>query len=316
MARRVNLDVLPYPIATAMRRIRACHDKDAKRLKYVLQAAEMTARFLAIVVLADLRESIRAQRLEPNEALARFPDSLRRPSFGHWIEILREGERLLADSEDAFMPELRDLVFARKLGSPGEGLNLLQDIVTVRNRFAHGDMGPAEIAKSCDELEAMMADLLRAMDFIEDYMPYYVKTVNVHRRRLEASKFAHQFWLLAGAYQDPEAIFSEREWHTDTEDFILEKEGGGFLNLHPLYLYLDPERYDEASGIRPDLYVMNGFERKKQGWKIHYLPCGTSGREFNSQELEYASEREMAERGIEELLQLLGSATAEAQTAD
>lgn len=312
MSTRVNLDILPYPIATSMRRIRACHDKDAKRLKYVLQAAEMTARFLAIVVLTDLREGLRKEALEASEPLARFADHLRRPSFGHWIEILREGVRVLAEWDDAFMPELRELVFARKLGSPGKGLALLQDIVSVRNRFAHGDMGPAEIAKSCDELEKMMAELLRAMDFIEDYMPYYVKTVNVHRRRLEASKFSHQFWLLAGAYQDPEAIFSEREWHTDTEDFILEKEAGGFLNLHPMYLYLDAERYDEASGIRPDLYVMNGFERKKQGWKIHYLPCGTSGREFTSQDLEYDAEREMAEKGVAELLGLLGGDAADA----
>ena len=159
--RRVNLDILPYPIATAMRRIRACHDKDAKRLKFVLQAAEMTARFLAIVVLTDLRQAIQQGRSETSEALQRCAEGLRRPSFGHWIEILREGSRALADDDEAFMPELRNLVFARKTGSPGKGLDLLQQMVTVRNHFAHGDMGSPEIGKACDELEQMMQELLK-----------------------------------------------------------------------------------------------------------------------------------------------------------
>ncbi|MCP3971347.1 MAG: hypothetical protein GY717_13710, partial [Rhodobacteraceae bacterium] len=122
----------------------------------------------------------------------------------------------------------------------------------------------------------------------------------------ETSRYSHQFWLLAGAYQDPEAIFSEREWHTDTEDFILEREGGGFINLHPMYLYLDSEKYDEATGIRPDLYVINGFERKKSGWNIKYLPCGASGREFATLDLGDERERNMAEQGLKEILELLG----------
>ncbi|MCP4041304.1 MAG: hypothetical protein GY731_05005, partial [Gammaproteobacteria bacterium] len=233
---RINLDGLPYPIATSMRRIRACHDKDAKRLKHVLQAAEMTARFLGVVILAEVREGMKQGYIQPNEALNRCGENMRRPAFGHWIELIREGMRVLAGREELFMPELRGLVFGRKIGSPGEGLDLLQQIVTVRNHFAHGDMGAVEIAKACENMEQLMAQLLLAMDFIEDYMPYYVKTVNVHQRRLETSRYSHQFWLLAGAYQDPEAIFSEREWHTDTEDFILEREGGGFINLHPMYL--------------------------------------------------------------------------------
>lgn len=304
--RRLNLDILPYPIATAMRRIRACHEKDAKRLKYVLQAAEMSARFLGVVVLADLRRGMREGWIESNETLGRCAESLRRPSFGHWIEILREGERVLAERDEAFMPELRELTFGRKLGSPGPALEALQEIVSVRNRFAHGDMSAPEIAKTCDELEEVMQGMLREMDFIEDYMPYYVKTVNVHQRRLKEPNFSHQFWLLAGAYQDPEAIFSERPWHTDTEDFILEREGGGFLNLHPLYLYLDSEKYDETSGVHPDLYVLNGYERKNRGWNLKYLPCGASGREFGSLELENEAERELAEQGLRELLELFG----------
>lgn len=304
--RRLNLDILPYPIATAMRRIRACHEKDAKRLKFVLQAAEMTTRFLAVVVLADLRQRIQQGHLTPNAALRSCAGHLRRPSFGHWIEILREGERVLAeqDEPEPFMPELRELIFARKIGSPGPGLERLDRIVSVRNRFAHGDMTPVEIARTCDDIEGLMQELLSAMDFIEDYMPYYVKTVNVHQRRRSDSIFTHQFWLLAGAYQDPEAVFSERPWHTDTEDFILERQGAGFLNLHPLYLYLDGEKYDESGNVHPDLYVLNGYERKGERWNLQYLPCGTSGREFGSRDLEDKAEGDLAARGLEELLEL------------
>ncbi|MCP4042392.1 MAG: hypothetical protein GY731_10630, partial [Gammaproteobacteria bacterium] len=76
---RINLDSLPYPIATSMRRIRACHDKDAKRLKHVLQAAEMTARFLGVVILAEVREGMKQGHIQPNEALNRCGENLRRP---------------------------------------------------------------------------------------------------------------------------------------------------------------------------------------------------------------------------------------------
>lgn len=305
---RVNLEILPYPIATSMRRIRACHDKDARRLKHVLQAAEMTARFFAIVVLCELRDLRLNDELQEQAALGRCIANLRRPSFGHWIELLREGSRTLANREEGFMPDLRQVVFGRKVGSPGMVLETLQELVTIRNGFAHGDMSPVDIQKNCDTAEELMKRLLGGFDFMEDYMPYYVKTVNVHRRHLDPLRYTHHFWLLAGPYQDPEAIFSEREWHTDTEDFILEREGGGFLNLHPLFIYLDNEKYDQTEDIRPDLYVFNGYEKGRQEYSVKFLPCGASGRNFDTKQLENDTERKLIERGLLELLELFEEA--------
>jgi hypothetical protein len=208
-----------------------------------------------------------------------------------------------------FMPELRDFVFAGRVGSPSKSMQLLNEINAVRNRWAHGDMTASEIQCVCDDCEKMVDELLKNMQFMEEYYPYYVQQVSVSRRRHQETSYSHTFYLLTNAYQSHDEEIKERNWHTDTDDIIIEKEEGGFLNLQPFFFYLDSEKSYYSPDIRPDLYVFNGFEKSKQGSLIiRYLPCGNSGEPFTTSELgdefEAQLEAELLSTGLQEYLQM------------
>jgi len=280
----VDREILPYPIAMAYQRIRACHGKDARRLKYILQTAEMTARFLGVVALSDLREQLKAGRLAPPAALQNAVGRLRRPAFGHWIEIVREAVRLLQGLDTAFMPELASVVFKAKSGALAAPFQLLSDAVILRNRFAHGDMKPAEIAKACDPTAQAMDDILGALGFFERYPTYYVRRISVRKRRLGESSYEHDFCLMSGALSPPEAVSEPRPWHTDANEVIVMGPEGAYLNLDPLVVFYEGEDEDSDPTILPDMYVLNGYDKKSAGPDIAYLPCGL-GREIKSREL-------------------------------
>jgi hypothetical protein len=305
-SKHFDLDSIPYPIATAFRRIKACHQKDVKRLKYILQTFETAIVFFAIVALNELFEkAIKNETPIPPSLTQPVQNLMNRPSFARWLEILRGTTRFLSEYESMFMPELRSFVFSGNTYSPSNNMHMANEMLTVRNRFANGDMQPEEILKACETCEKMTEKLLQNIQFMANYSPYYVRQINVRRRRHSETKFSHQFWRLSGPYQDPDALSEERSLHTDTDDIIIENSKGDFVNLHPLYLYICSEKQYYSPEIHPDLYVFNGFENTRDGINISYQPCGSGGRAFKSLELKDTEERALLNRGIQEYLDFL-----------
>lgn len=301
-----NLDILPYPIACFFRRIRASHAKDPKRLKHILQTVEMVARFFSIVVLSDLRDRVKNGQFPPPPTLKGYMEKLRRPSFGHWIEIMREGVRACKDLKQFFMPELEDFVFTRK-GSLTSHFEALSNMVTLRNKFAHGDMSVADIKRACETGESALTDIFSAMSFLSSYKTYFVKCIRVKKRRLDLCRYIHEFWLLSGPYTEPEAVSDERKWHTDSDEVIIERPDGSYIDLDPLIIYLDDEKSSESAGIRPDLYIFNGYEDRKGLLSIRYLPGGVNSQEFESRDLPDMADQELLSKGLVEYLELFHS---------
>jgi len=64
-SRRIQTDHLPGPIATSYRRIFTRHEPDVERLIFILDTAEITARFLSAVVLCTLRALAQQGKVEP-----------------------------------------------------------------------------------------------------------------------------------------------------------------------------------------------------------------------------------------------------------
>lgn len=301
-----NLEILPSPIALSYRRIRACHNKDARRLAHILQTAEMSARLLSVIILSDIREQVKKGLLAFPPPLKKPLENLRRPSFGHWIEIIREGMRALAENKSPFIPELRDFVFSGSIGSPSKSFQLLNDIVAIRNRFAHGNMPLPEIARTCDQAEKMVEDILAGLSFFEEYNLYYVKQINIRKRRLTVCSYTHQFCLLSGPHAPPDAVVEERDWHTDTDELILHKNDNTYLNLSPFVIYLDSEHYDQSMGIMPDIYIFNGYEKKGPRLNMFFVPCGPGSKDIESINLPDEFEQDILSEGLKEYYEYAG----------
>ena len=146
--RKIQTDCLPGPIAISYRRIFTRHEPDVERLLFILDTAEMTARFLSTVVLATLRELHQAGKIEaPLIDLGDPSKRLKKPSFGLWMEILREGARRLLEVQDlfeddaahAFAMDVCQYVFDRRQKMKGRPYADLDAIVVIRNKVHHPD---------------------------------------------------------------------------------------------------------------------------------------------------------------------------------
>ena len=332
-SRRIQTDHLPGPIATSYRRIFTRHEPDVERLMFVLDTAEITARFLSAVVLCSLRELAQQGQIEPPLVDLGDPRTrLKKPSFGLWMEILREGARRLHGHEDWFTDEAaRSLamdvcgyVFDERQKTKGRPYADLEAVVVIRNKVHH----PAEdldIPALCEEAERLINQALPPLEFFENYTPYVVKQINLRHRRLSSAAYQHQCFLLQGEIDFPEAQTDERNWHTETSDVLVYRGETSYLNLDPLFVYLHADEIDKsklgsarsAEALYPGMYCFAGFSSKSSGIVVDYLPCAGSTKSFRTSNDAFrdADMTSHLNQGVEELLALLGKSPTP-ETAD
>ena len=332
-SRRIQTDHLPGPIATSYRRIFTRHEPDVERLMFILDTAEITARFLSVVVLCTLRELAQQGKVEsPLIDAGDLSTRLKKPSFGLWMEILREGARRLHGNEEWFTDdaarslamELCGYVFNEQQKTKDRPYADLDAIVVIRNKVHH----PAEeldIEALCEQAEQLINQALEPLQFFENYTPYVVKQINLRRRRLASAEYQHQCFLLQGEIDFPSAESDERNWHTETSDVLIYRGETSYLNLDPLFVYVHADEIDKsklgsdkkAEELHPGMYCFAGFASKSSGIVVDYLPCASSSKSFRTSNEAFrdANMTSCLNRGVEELIELLGKSPTP-ETAD
>ena len=320
---RIETEHLPGPIATAYRRIFTRHDRDVERLMFVLDTAEITARFLSAVVLCSLRELAEQGKIDlPLIPMGHPKTRLKKPSFGLWMEILREGSRRLHGNEELFDDEAArslamsvcQFVFNEKKKTKGQPYELLDQIVIIRNKVHH----PAEeldIPTMCEEAEKLINQALGELSFFEDFTPYVVKQINLRRRRLSNPEYEHQCLLLQGEIDFPAAENDDRNWYTETNEVLIYRSDTSYLNIDPLFVYIHSDEIDKskigqgknAEEIFPGMYCLAGFASKSAGLVVDYLPCSSSTKSFRTSNVAFRDEdlTNSLNEGVEEMLRLL-----------
>ncbi|MCA9566514.1 MAG: hypothetical protein KC656_01685, partial [Myxococcales bacterium] len=145
---------MPWPIAAAWSRVLVA-SSPAERQQRAVEALGVVLRFLAGVTAAGALQS--GIHVDP-----RLWAQLARPSLGHWLELLRE---LTKANPAPFVPELREaLLTGRK--KPSATLTALGDLVSLRNRIAHG--GAADRPEA-GEIEARLREVLASLPWLESY---------------------------------------------------------------------------------------------------------------------------------------------------
>lgn len=332
--RKVECDHLPGPIATAYRRIFTRHERDVERLIFVCDTAEGTARFLAAVVLCALRELAQQEKLQPPLIDLGDPSMrLKKPSFGLWMEILREGARKLMnsldliDDEDSklFATHLCQFVFNEQQKMKGRPYQDLDAIVVIRNQLHH----PSEeldIPTACENAENLINSVLEKLQFFEDFPVYVVKQIVLEHRRGSSPKYDHQCFMLTGEIDFPSAVSDARPWHTETNEVIVHRGESSYLNLDPMFVNIQSDDIDKsklgsgknAEELNPGMYSFAGFASKSSGLVVDYLPCSSSSSSFRTSNQAF-SDPDLTgylNQGVAEFLELLRKAptTEEAET--
>jgi len=227
-------------------------------LHRLTDSAELITRFLAMVLLADVRR----QGQDFPKALQKvLAEKLERPSFGAWLEIGRQALQSLK-RDRAFLPGLKDFweqTWAPLMGS-GTG-DSHQMVLALRNLLAHSGRLPEDIAREL--LESHRENYRRAM----------AELAFLQGVRMIARLKGGETVLLRGlpdpsSWQLPKAGLSAELAAKLKEGWVyLINEQDHNMELFPLSAYepvlvwREERGFEEQDGMAPQLYLRYNASR-------------------------------------------------------
>jgi tetratricopeptide (TPR) repeat protein len=258
---------LPTPIAIPIAEfLKEVARKENKRpfiaLWRMVDAAELTTRFFAIIALADIKR----QRKEfPEELRKILAQQLSRPSFGSWREIAESALRVLGNS--CFVAELPKFWKERWRPLLGSGNEKPEDaLIALRNLLAHSAILPEEEARRLLEAhQTRFEQTLQGLDFLRNYL--LVASLVVNNR---SSVFRLQGLPDPEEWKLPEEDPSALPQLPSKEVCLLSPDRKNFLSLVPLHLYnpilvCREERgfkFEEVDKASPMLYLRYNEHRR------------------------------------------------------
>ena len=315
--------VLPYPVAISYKRIGACPEPDASRLLYILKSAEMLARLLGLLAVADMRRVFSGRPMPASSPRDKLGAALRRPTFGSWLWILRTAMELIVDAgEQPFLPQLQGICLDTN-GKPSCALRCLGELVTVRNRFAHDGvpqdewLHPRQIPAACETSLPLLDAALQDALFLEDYPLVFISPIKVEKKRGAEPLYQRTTAQLTGHSDlfDMECQVSGNLTET-AEVLVHDPARGRHLNLDPFVVYsdegteervaIDGSKNTIATNIL-DVFLYNGA----RGKHFSYLACNKGG-ELASHRCSRCDYLESGFRGFFALLDDAAAAASEA----
>jgi hypothetical protein len=275
---RINdiISQYPYPIAILYRIVAGLDLKEepGKGVEYILQTAESTARLMGMMAVAELALLKEKNGVEmPNSVKTDFKKHLKRPSFGIWLGIAREGFAFLDDSgAEPVMPELKTLFYEDKKETDFK--TAMDKLVKLRNAIAHRkvvlDSQDKQQSAANISLNYLHTALMR-LEFLKDVSFGYIKSIEVNKKPRRNPEFLHKGKNLKGDSIGKginlSSVFSDFK---ETDTVIIRYDADSYLNLYPLYIY------DESSGDAADVFFYNGMDRNR----LEYIGIDPGGKFF------------------------------------
>src|SRR5215831_18797241 len=182
--RRLIRERYPFPIAHAHKKLLSFLHDDAHKLTCLIQTAEVTIQFLALVVLAQLHHDLQhGQAPQLGSRGASLRDDLRNPSFGKWLGLLRDVLKQYDTQRHLLLPELFDFAF-----QPSRGKTLrLQPVVTqvieplikLRNDFHHPGIPDTVIPEKLALGMGWLEQLLAGVQFLSAYQLAFIQRIEL-----------------------------------------------------------------------------------------------------------------------------------------
>jgi len=270
-------DIYPTPIAAYYSKLHTdeCLSSEETQFKYILCTAEAIARFVGAMVLCECRDALE-QRPAPLSAglAADFSKRFKRPSFGVWVQCVREGLKwLTAQETQLFVPELPGFYFEPN-GKETPAAQALNQLVTARNKLAHGDSaGYLDFEQLCAANLPLLMQVLAGLEFLLKYELLFASKIEVRKTRRRQAGFLHYLSKFAGA---PSNFKGAKEIHEEFMDpalVVLQRVADGKkLVMDPLLVF------EPAAGKAPDIFFYNGLF---DNGEVLYMACRWGG-EFKS----------------------------------
>ena len=268
----------PYPIAGILRRLRTVECLDPGNAKYdcIIDTAEAVTRFLSVLVLCLCRDHAETSGVVASAPWsANLTKTLARPSWGHWMEITREGLKWLHERGEPspLAARLTEFFFDHP-PKESQSAQALGRLLTIRNDVAHKRKPktlPHELESLCEQTQADLMTVIESIGFLANYSLTFVVKIEVSKRRHKAPDFRHSMVrpIVGGDFP---AVKKSLSAALESNSVLLRQgETGPYLNLDPLLVY-------DTSGKAPDLFFFNGM---KSPSAMEYVACKHGG-EFDS----------------------------------
>jgi serine/threonine protein kinase len=274
----------PAPIANAYRQYQSLSDRDIGRKALALFAVgEVSCRYLVGVLLSNMLEAApRTGGVKPVELpagtlrldwLGRLPVD-RGPSFGTWVGALREMVTKIPQAA-VFMPQMRSLA-----GKEGP-LVLLDELVSLRNKVAHGDadflLADEEIQQVLRVAKAKLTLWLHHIAFLREFPLCTVQKEDPFAALPgeTQSTLSYLFSRHMGAGRPQESQIDLVAPLREHLPFLVEANERRVLYLWPLLLAQTPEGSDHAvlfTFVRMLAANLNAAEYKsietRRAWRV------------------------------------------------
>ena len=168
--KRLIRERYPFPIAHAHKKTMGVFDDNIEKLKCLLETAETTIQFLALLALAQVRQDLLKNNALSQGYLQDIID-LKTPSFGKWYGLSRELINLYQDLEDALVvPELFEFWFRQTSGKKSRlhplHQQVIEPLIALRNDFHHGRVPENQVEARVTEGLNWLHHLLEAVQFL------------------------------------------------------------------------------------------------------------------------------------------------------
>jgi len=274
----------PYPIASPFIRLRTdeCLDPGPLRLKYLLATAEAISRFLGVVTLCQCRDLLEAGAPRPGEGMtADFARSFRRPSWGIWLQLTREGLKWQQGQGAALAVRELPGVWFGAAPRETETARALGELLTIRNGLNHEKikvMHAHEFRELCARTWPLLERALEGLSFLLEYELKFVSGIEVEKRRRQAAAYRHRFKMITGSSDDFHGERRTLSVASESTAVILARTGVDVaLNLDPLLVYEESAFWEKVEGaqrvkipVAPDIFFYNGMDKPE---KAEYSPC-------------------------------------------
>jgi len=269
----------PYPIAALFRRLgtKECKAPGEKRLKNILAIGGAVGRLCGMITLCECREYIERTHAQAPKSLSNdFARMFKRPSWGSWMQIAREGMKWLrSEEEELCCSEMVDFYLDQK-GKESAAIQSLGKLLTMRNELSHDKLDAMyvhQLQEVCETAFALLEPVLEGLDFLLDYELTYVGHIEVQKQRKCEAEFLHSFMAINGHDYEFMADDVIQQDYMETGTIVLRSmDSGKYLNLDPLLVY------EEAAGRAADVFFYNGMKHPRS---VEFSACKQGGT-FNS----------------------------------
>lgn len=209
----------PFPIAYAYKKLQARLDDDAHKLHLLVQTAEVTVQYLALVTLAQLRHDLEHRQAPAlGREVLEIPERLRRPAFGTWHGICRDVLKHYHAQRDALViSELFDWYFQptrrKTLAVQPCIRDALEPLIELRNDVHHNRLAPHDLPARLRDGLGWLDQVLTTLDFLSAYDLVFVQRISVDNAQRGVRRFRHDLLQLHGCA----SVFDQQRWEADAD---------------------------------------------------------------------------------------------------